>query len=206
MALKQQSSKGLQNNDRLRSLNNRTQASLPPSLFIPVPYIMNETLILLYKEWNKGHFLYLKGFLLLLPVKVIIRALLLGQLSRERYGAPRTHHLLETVAGERNCFAGRVCKGPWVSTLFWVYLLLTRYSHCNPTRGWHNATSNIFGQDCGTVIRLWEWAKLHAHKMDYAEWCYSAAFEMQRQHLTELMWADANRNSSSCLAVRETRL
>lgn len=93
------------------------------------------------------------------------------------------------MPGERNCCAGQVCKGPWVSALFWVYLLLTRYSRCNPTRGWHNATSNIFGQDCGTMIRLWEWAKLHAHKMDYAEWCYSAAFEMQRQQLTELMWA-----------------
>lgn len=38
--------------------------------------------------------------------------------------------------------------------------------------------------------------------MDYAEWCYSAAFEMQRQQLTELTWTDANRNSSSCLAEK----
>lgn len=122
---------------------------------------MNETLILLRKEHNKGHFLNLKVgflffFLLLLPGKVIIhrksRALPLGQLSGDRYGAARTHH---SVAGEQNCFAGQVCKGPWFSTVFWVYLLLTRNSRCNLTRGWHNASCNIFGQDCGRMIRLW---------------------------------------------------
>jgi len=76
MALKQQCSKGLQNNDCLRSLNNRTPAS--------VPYIVNKTLLLLHKEHNKGHFLYLKVFLLLLLGKVIIqRAFPLRQLSRD---------------------------------------------------------------------------------------------------------------------------
>lgn len=204
----------MQNNDCLRSLNNRTQVPLSPNLFIHFslsltswirPWffsIRNTTKVTSYiwiffftsAPW-KGHHTGEKQ-----------SSAPQAALKRQVWSAQDTSPFRDSVAGERNCFAGQVCKGLWFSTLFRVYLLLTRYSHWNPTRGWHNATCNVFSQDCGTMVRLWEWAKIHAHKMDYAELCYSAAFEMQRQQLTELTWTDANRNSSSCLAVRETTL
>lgn len=204
MALKQEPSKGLLNNDCPQSLNDRPGAALPPALFshfhLALPSWVRPCISYMRHTTHVTSYIWFFVCLFSSPWK--------GQHTgkssalKERVGSAQdTAPFTGSVAWEQNRSAGHVwTEGGVFHPLpfrIWVPLLLSRYSCCNPTKGWHRATCDGFGWGSSTGIRGYEWADPMPVKwLVLSVVLLSDAFEMQRT----ITWTDTNRNSSSCPA------